>query len=584
MRESAEPARSALAGCDLGEAVERLSWIRPGAAALTALCRSASPDSWSHLRFDPGAILLILRQSGANLAERLDSPALLDEALSRLDSEDPQQVDWDAPALRSILQAGHACASIAEALSRKVGRVDPKSAWIAGLLAPLGWYVACTLDSGAAAACLANPGLAANPLETQRRHWGIDAAALSRRVGRRWNLPAWLTAIVGHLSLSAETALELGADADLFRLTRLAVGIVQVRGFPFGYSDAERGADLAALGLFEEDVKKLDVPAAPLDQPWQDARRVPLLRDLLTVAAENRRLREGSLRRRTEAEADRMHDALERQSAVAAESLRASKLSALAEFAAGAGHEINNPLAVISGQAQYVLGHAAQWFTVEASDGPRKSLQTIIAQTKRIHSLLRDLMQFARPSAPRPAWFDLTELLPETAASLRDLAEQRHVRLEVHTGPGKLRVLGDREQIKAALSNILRNGVEATPAEGRVRLTLREPADNRVDVIVEDSGHGPDETQREHLFDPFYSGRSAGRGRGLGLSTAWRLARLQGGDVRFDPPGAGGPTRFVLELPWSNVPEPVAAPAASIPVFTETAGLHGTALTGYPRD
>jgi len=67
-------------------------------------------------------------------------------------------------------------------------------------------------------------------------------------------------------------------------------------------------------------------------------------------------------------------------------------------------------------------------------------------------------------------------------------------------------------------------------------------------MIVEDSGTGPTQAQREHLFDPFYSGRQAGRGRGLGLPTAWRLAREHGGDVRFDSV-SGGPTRFILSLP-----------------------------------
>jgi signal transduction histidine kinase len=66
--------------------------------------------------------------------------------------------------------------------------------------------------------------------------------------------------------------------------------------------------------------------------------------------------------------------------------------------------------------------------------------------------------------------------------------------------------------------------------------------------VVEDSGPGPAEADLDHLFDPFYSGREAGRGRGLGLAIAWRLARVNGGDVRYAPV-PGGPTRFVLELP-----------------------------------
>jgi signal transduction histidine kinase len=68
-------------------------------------------------------------------------------------------------------------------------------------------------------------------------------------------------------------------------------------------------------------------------------------------------------------------------------------------------------------------------------------------------------------------------------------------------------------------------------------------------VAVEDSGPGPDASIRTSLFDPFFSGRSAGRGRGLGLPTAWRLARQQGGDVQLEPPRPGEPTRFILTLP-----------------------------------
>src|SRR5207302_476622 len=74
-----------------------------------------------------------------------------------------------------------------------------------------------------------------------------------------------------------------------------------------------------------------------------------------------------------------------------------------------------------------------------------------------------------------------------------------------------------------------------------------------VEIVIEDNGPGPAALEREHLFDPFFSGRPAGRGRGLGLPTAWRLARQHGGDVRFMRP-ADGPTRFVLTLPRANEP------------------------------
>ena len=85
------------------------------------------------------------------------------------------------------------------------------------------------------------------------------------------------------------------------------------------------------------------------------------------------------------------------------------------------------------------------------------------------------------------------------------------------------------------------------------RRAVETPSPDTVEIVVEDNGTGPPQQQREHLFDPFYSGRSAGRGRGLGLPTAWRFARQHGGDVHFTrlPDGL---TRFVLTLPADGLP------------------------------
>ena len=83
---------------------------------------------------------------------------------------------------------------------------------------------------------------------------------------------------------------------------------------------------------------------------------MPLLPDVLALAAENRRQASLASQRRLEGELDVLHEALCAVQAEEQERLRGQKLSALAEFAAGAGHEINNPLAVISGQAQFLLG------------------------------------------------------------------------------------------------------------------------------------------------------------------------------------------------------------------------------------
>ncbi|HEX3147867.1 MAG TPA: HAMP domain-containing sensor histidine kinase, partial [Gemmataceae bacterium] len=229
---------------------------------------------------------------------------------------------------------------------------------------------------------------------------------------------------------------------------------------------------------------------------------------------------------------------------VYAERVEAAKLSAIAEFAAGASHEINNPLAVISGQSQYLLKQ-------ETNERQRESLHSIVRQTQRIHAVLHELMLFARPPEPQPEWVDLGQLVRSVAGDLTPFAVERRVDLQTSHQPTSLWVEADPKQMTIALTALLRNGVEATPAGGWVRIsTAFRP--ERLEVIVEDSGPGPDERSRAHLFDPFYSGRAAGRGRGLGLPAAWRLARENGGDVRYVP-ATGGPTRFVLTLPAAAV-------------------------------
>jgi two-component system, NtrC family, sensor kinase len=156
-------------------------------------------------------------------------------------------------------------------------------------------------------------------------------------------------------------------------------------------------------------------------------------------------------------------------------------------------------------------------------------------------------MQFARPARPQKRPLDVRDLVLGVAGTLEDLAAPRQVRIEVVLPDEVCLAHADAKQLHTALACLLRNAVEAAPDEGWTRLRL-EASTEQLRIVVEDNGTGPAPAQAEHLFDPFYSGRPAGRGRGLGLPTAWRLAREQGGDVWHEPQ-ADGVTRFVLGLP-----------------------------------
>jgi signal transduction histidine kinase len=534
--------------------VAGLPWISPAAASLGRLARPPA-SVWPLLREDPGAVLRLLRSTPSCSPlpfpeSALCQPEPLRAALLQLDLPATGVIDWSLPANRTVLTGCQTLARLAYALARRAGNGQAEQAWCAGLLAPLGWLGVCAVRPDAVASCLADDSFPRDPLAAQERHWGAEHGALARRLAGGWELPGWLAGVVGRVDLPGPCSARGGASGELFSIVRLAAGLARDLGVDLGLlggstlAEDEAGASLRADDLMSEAPPRQDLA-------WESPYGQPLLLDLLAVALDNRLLRQTPRLARLEREVDELHAALRTRAQTEAERLHLSRLSALAELAAGAGHEINNPLAVISGQAQYLLGHEREFFA--AGEGvARKALTTIIAQTKRIHGILRELMQFARPAPPRRAVVDLPTLLGEVAASLAALAGPKRVRVEVAAQPARFGVFVDPDQVRTALACLLQNAVEAAPAEGWARLRLAEAGGaEHVEVFVEDSGSGVAPEQRAHLFDPFYSGRSAGRGRGLGLPVAWRLARQQGGDLRLEPARPGEATRFVLVLPRS---------------------------------
>jgi signal transduction histidine kinase len=538
----------------LGAAVTHLPWLSPSATSLVALARPPSAHCWEQIRFDPGSVLLLARQSSAGqtpasvscFSTALLEPTSLEEAVHLLDAGPPSFVDWSQAAVRPVYQAALTSARLASAIARCLDCCDPDNAWAAGLLVPLGWFAVAVVAPEQVAGCLHDPEWPADPVAVQRQHWGYDQAAIARRLNRRWRLPRWLAVITGHLDLPMQAAQLLGADPELFQVVQLAVGLAQRhdRGLslPVGATPAQCAA---GLGMPAGELDTLEHALAtsaesPPEWSWTPPQAMPLLRDFLLLAAENRRLVANPVLESLESDLDHLHRALHQQHAGEEGRLRAAKLNSLAEFAAGAGHEINNPLAVISGQAQYLLTH-------EADPDRQKSLRTIVSQAQRIHLLLKELMYFARPPRPVKQVGDALGLMREVAESLSDLAGQRGVQLHCTLPDQPVSYCADPRQMRIALGCLLRNAVEAAPVDGWASLRLEMPTVDRLEWVVEDNGKGPTRLQREHLFDPFFSGRAAGRGRGLGLPTAWRLARENDGDVRFEDLPQG-PTRFVLSI------------------------------------
>lgn len=242
---------------------------------------------------------------------------------------------------------------------------------------------------------------------------------------------------------------------------------------------------------------------------------------------------------RLDSQLESLTAALRNQAAEAEDRMENAKLAALAEMAAGAGHEINNPLAVISGRAQLLIAE-------ETDPRRRKSLETIVSQAQRIHRMIVDLMTFARPPAPDCKPLDIVEAIDRAAGAVKHEADEERISVTINAAPQLPQVSGDVAQLAAAIECILRNSLEATPENGSVQVTA-EVAQSAVQIRISDTGHGITDDQRKHIFEPFYSGREAGRGLGMGLPKAWRIVQNHGGEILVENAEQG--TTVTIRLP-----------------------------------
>jgi signal transduction histidine kinase len=217
------------------------------------------------------------------------------------------------------------------------------------------------------------------------------------------------------------------------------------------------------------------------------------------------------------------------------------RLEALAEFAAGAGHEINNPLATIIGRTQQLLKD-------ESDPQRRQILQSIGAQAYRIRDMIGDTMLFARPPKPEIGEINLAEIASRVISNQAESFELSGCSIE----PSISEVIGlraDPNQLSIVISELLRNSRQALqPNGGVIQIRASVITGDLVQIEVEDQGIGFSETDRVHAFDPFYSGRQAGRGLGFGLPKCWQIIRQHGGRIEIEAPSAG-PTIVRCFLP-----------------------------------
>ncbi|HEX9919286.1 MAG TPA: ATP-binding protein, partial [Pyrinomonadaceae bacterium] len=216
------------------------------------------------------------------------------------------------------------------------------------------------------------------------------------------------------------------------------------------------------------------------------------------------------------------------------------RLAALGQMAAAVAHEVKNPLSAIKSIAQ-VMREDEQLSAEYARD-----LDLIVGETDRLNRSVTQLLNFARhaPPAGQPTHAD--ELVRGVVELFRAEAVGKNVQIELRSEAHQLLDGAQTSAVRDALSNLLLNALQATPAGGRVSVELTA-GDGELLFAVTDGGAGVPPELHGRIWEPFFTTKQ--RGTGLGLAIVRKRIEDAGGRVRLAPQASGGGARFELRLP-----------------------------------
>jgi signal transduction histidine kinase len=224
------------------------------------------------------------------------------------------------------------------------------------------------------------------------------------------------------------------------------------------------------------------------------------------------------------------------------------------QFSTDVSHELRTPITAIRGQLEVAL------FTAKTTDQYREAMFNALQDIDRLSQIVRALLLLSHAESGQlvlqKAWFNLCEIVQDLVDQFQIPAEEAGVRLTADL-PEECSAEVDRVQIERLLTNLLSNALKFTPRGGDVRVILR-PGEDRIELIVEDTGHGIPTEYLPHIFDRFYrvpvQGTAPGPDQGLGLGLSFVAWIVKAHDGRIDvssTPGKG--TRFTISLPGAAV-------------------------------
>lgn len=370
--------------------------------------------------------------------------------------------------------------------------------------------------------------------------------------GLRLQIVLWLAALMllsfGPLFFAVASLAEARMDTEIVRPVALYMTIFGLALLVFAYfaltriivrpiDQLARAADRVASG------------ARTLRVPRNGPQEIALLGASVQAMAEKLIAEETALR----AKVDELTETTTKLTQTQAQLVRSERMASVGRLAAGLAHEIGNPIAALMGMLDLLASGD------EPEDVQRDFLRRMRGETERIHRVVRDLLDFARPSAstapegpPVPA--AVASVADDVLALVRPQKGAHAIHFDVQID-ADLRVAMSAARLTQVLLNLVLNATSAVSAGGRQdgRVTIRaEATEEGVRIVVEDNGPGVDPAVRDRLFEPFITTKGVGEGTGLGLAVCRGLVESAGGEIGVDASFAGG-ARFFVVLPAGNL-------------------------------
>ena len=265
------------------------------------------------------------------------------------------------------------------------------------------------------------------------------------------------------------------------------------------------------------------------------------------------------------AELDEFYRELEAKVAAKSKELvRSERLASVGYLAAGVAHEINNPIGIIAGYAEYALAELKQRVGNRVPDPGEveKTLQIICEEAFRCKEITAKLLSLAKPGDAARKPVNLAEVAAGVVSMVGGVKPFRDRRLSVRAEAGdksRLLVMAVEAEMKQVILNLALNALEAVPKEnGEVRMHVARRG-NWVELTVIDNGKGMTPQTLERIFEPFYTDKrgngttvaEGGRrsGTGLGLSITHAIVESHGGKITAHSDGPGRGSRFIVRIP-----------------------------------